>query len=602
MTWIFLMTKTPPQQPKQLRGLALHNPVGIEERYSRELRKLAREMTKATQEAVKELFRTPDAKEFFAQDASIALQARQMLNLLTSRFDRLYTSYASRLARRMLGEVDEQSKANLRRSFKKMTGEVTLKVEDMPQGMRDMFEASISENVDLIKSIPTQYLDRIKGAVNRSITGTGGIGPLQEEIKKYGNMSERRSRNIALDQTRKAYQTVNIERSKAAGVKKGIWIHTGGTKEPRPSHKAFSGKEFVLSEGAPLGDKGENVVPGECVNCFPGDTLLQDGKGLKKLFRRFYSGELAHIITNNGAVLKVTPNHPILTNRGWVAAGELQSGDYVVKTLDHGTVGVNANVDDAVPSFQDVFEAFFSVFGVSATKSLLASFDFHGDHSDGDVDIVFIDRFLPSGIKPETAKMIIEDALTYACVSESVASSFSFAYKLIMLTFDAPDRIVSGLRPLLSALWSVRSHADLVGLGYAAKINASLREAGCDSLPRDIETLGKLQDADARSVKIANLLVRQILALASLPIPWDDKSSLSNPTGKIIRVNAEELSSVAQCGAIVQHFDRIDYNGIIYFTGHVFNLENDVNWYTANNTTVHNCRCTFTPVVDFDDM
>jgi len=268
MTWIYPMTKTtPPQQPKQLRGLALHNPVGIEERYSRELRKLAREMTKATQEAVKELFRTPDAKEFFAQDASIALQARQMLNLLTSRFDRLYTSYASRLARRMLGEVDEQSKANLKRSFKKMTGEVTLKVEDMPQGMRDMFEASISENVDLIKSIPTQYLDRIKGAVNRSITGTGGIGPLQEEIKKYGGMSERRSRNIALDQSRKAYNTVNIERAKAAGVKKGIWIHTGGTKEPRPLHKAYNGKEFVLSEGAPIGDKGENVIPGESPFC-----------------------------------------------------------------------------------------------------------------------------------------------------------------------------------------------------------------------------------------------------------------------------------------------------------------------------------------------
>ena len=252
-----------PKAETRLMGTPLWNPVGIEERYSRELRKLAREMTKATQEAVKELFRTPDAKEFFAQDASIALQARQMLNLLTSRFDRLYTSYASRLARKMLGDVDEQSKANLKRSFKKMTGEVTLKVDDMPQGMRDMFEASISENVDLIKSIPTQYLDRIKGAVNRSITGTGGIGPLQEEIKKYGGMTERRSRNIALDQCRKAYNNVNIERSKAAGVKKGIWVHTGGTKEPRKLHKEYNGKEFSLTEGAPIGDKGQNVIPGE---------------------------------------------------------------------------------------------------------------------------------------------------------------------------------------------------------------------------------------------------------------------------------------------------------------------------------------------------
>lgn len=259
--------RQPPKQNKQLLGSPLHNPVSIEMRYSRDLRALAREMTKETKAAVLELFRTPDAKEFFAMDASFALQARQMLNLLSSRFDRLYTRYSAILSRRMLGEVDAQSKANLDRSFKKMTGEVTLKVADMPQGMRDIFEASISENVDLIKSIPTQYLDRVKGSVNRSITGTGGIGPLIDDIQKYGGMTERRSKNIALDQTRKAYQAVNIERTKAAGVKKGIWVHTGGTKEPRPLHKAYNGKEFNLADGAPIGDKGENVMPGECVNC-----------------------------------------------------------------------------------------------------------------------------------------------------------------------------------------------------------------------------------------------------------------------------------------------------------------------------------------------
>lgn len=196
-------------------------------------------------------------------DASIAIQAREMLNLLTMKFDSLYSRHAGIMARRMVGQVDAQSQATLMRSFKKITGELTLKVSDISPALRNIFEASISENVDLIKSIPSQYLDRIKGAVNRSITGTGGIGPLMDKIKKYGGMSERRSRNIALDQTRKAYQAVGIERTKAAGIKKGIWIHTGGTKEPRELHKGYNGKEFNLAEGAPIGDKGQNVIPGE---------------------------------------------------------------------------------------------------------------------------------------------------------------------------------------------------------------------------------------------------------------------------------------------------------------------------------------------------
>jgi SPP1 gp7 family putative phage head morphogenesis protein len=256
-------TNQPKPPNKQLRGNPLYNPVSIENRYARELRALAQQMTKETKAAVLELFRSPDAKEFFAQDASIAIQARQMLNLLTAKFDRLYSRHAEILSRRMLRQVDDQSKAVLMQSFKKLSAEVTLKVSDMSPTMRTMFEASVNENVDLIKSIPSQYLDRIKGSVNRSITGTGGLGPLVDDIKKYGGMSERRSKNIALDQTRKAYQTVNIQRTKEAGIKKGIWIHTGGTKEPRELHKGYNGKEFSLSEGAPIGDKGQNVMPGE---------------------------------------------------------------------------------------------------------------------------------------------------------------------------------------------------------------------------------------------------------------------------------------------------------------------------------------------------
>lgn len=256
-----------PKPDTQLKGLPFYNPVAIELRYSRELRALTRVMTKETDAAVRALFKSPDAKEFFAMDASIAIQAREMLSLLTIRFQHLFNTHADRMARRMIGAVDEQSRVALERSFKKLTGELTIKAAEIPLALKTIYEASVSENVDLIKSIPEQYLGRVKGAVNRSITGTGGIGPLVAEIKKYDGMTDRRAKNIALDQTRKAYQSANVERTKAAGVKKGIWVHVGGTKEPRPLHKGYNGKEFNLAEGAPIGDKGQHVQPGEEVNC-----------------------------------------------------------------------------------------------------------------------------------------------------------------------------------------------------------------------------------------------------------------------------------------------------------------------------------------------
>lgn len=258
--------RQPPKQSKQLLGTALHNPVSIESRYHRDLRALVKEMTKETKAAVLELFRSPDAKEFFAMDASLAMRARQMLNLLSTRFERLYSKHAGLLANRVLREVDDQSKANLMKSFKQMTGEVTLKVADMP---RDMFEAAIANNVTLIKSIPERYLADVSGSVFRSITDPngGGIGKLTEDLQKYEGISQRKAKMIAMQETRRAYQNVNIERTKAAGIKKGIWVHTGGTKEPRHKHKAFNGKEFDLAKGAPIGDNDEYVLPSQEINC-----------------------------------------------------------------------------------------------------------------------------------------------------------------------------------------------------------------------------------------------------------------------------------------------------------------------------------------------
>jgi hypothetical protein len=37
------------------------------------------------------------------------------------------------------------------------------------------------------------------------------------------------------------------------------------------------------------------------------------------------------------------------------------------------------------------------------------------------------------------------------------------------------------------------------------------------------------------------------------------------------------------------------------FSGHVYNLESEPNWYTNNSIAVHNCKCTMRPVIEFDE-
>lgn len=109
---------------------------------------------------------------------------------------------------------------------------------DISENVRLAIRASIEESVSLIRSIPGQYLDRVAGAVTRSMQAGGSTKQLAGEIRSYAEMTFRRAKNIALDQTRKTYTSINIRQFQDAGIKKFKWIHVGGSVTPRHHHIA----------------------------------------------------------------------------------------------------------------------------------------------------------------------------------------------------------------------------------------------------------------------------------------------------------------------------------------------------------------------------
>src|SRR5437762_7275821 len=93
-----------------------------------------------------------------------------------------------------------------------------------------------------------------------------------------------------------------------------------------------------------------------CARCFPGDTLVESYE-IKKAYKRWYSGRVVTIETRTGG-LTGTPNHPVLTPRGWVPLGALQQGDYLVsRSALQGVLRGDPDVDDRPTAFADLFEA-----------------------------------------------------------------------------------------------------------------------------------------------------------------------------------------------------------------------------------------------------
>jgi SPP1 gp7 family putative phage head morphogenesis protein len=262
-----------------LKGTALRYNAAQQTRYVNALERLVKQMTVTTKSQIMKLFKGEISKDFFKQqeqasamDISLGSQAKILMNGLLSTFRQLFSKRANILAPRMVNGAEQTSTTSLHSSLGELTAGLSLKTSVVPKGLEDVATAIIAENVSLIKSIPEEYFNQVTGSVMRSITTGRGLADLVPEIQKYEGMTHRRARNIALDQTRKAYNSIGKLKMQRLGVKQFQWIHSGGGQFPRESHVKISGQIFsfenVEKEQAALGvPEADRGIPGYPVNC-----------------------------------------------------------------------------------------------------------------------------------------------------------------------------------------------------------------------------------------------------------------------------------------------------------------------------------------------
>lgn len=259
--------------------------VALQQRYRTKLQQLLDRMEKTVRAEVLKLFRGEIADTYFeeqeqqaAMDASIASRARMLMDKLSRTFSQLFGDQSKPVAREMVAQSAVSSNNALRGSLKEMSEAVSLKTAPIPKGMEDIVKSLVTENVNLIKSIPELYLKDVTGEVMRSIQFPGG-GDVESVVRKrlthYKGIADRRVKNISLDQTRKAYNSLNKARMQAVGIKQFVWLHSGGGQHPRRSHQAMSGKTFSFDNLPVINqeqvDRGYESpvrgIPGQAINC-----------------------------------------------------------------------------------------------------------------------------------------------------------------------------------------------------------------------------------------------------------------------------------------------------------------------------------------------
>ena len=316
-----------------------------------------------------------------------------------------------------------------------------------------------------------------------------------------------------------------------------VWVVTRDDRLDEEICEPLDGAEAELGGVFPGGYMNPPAHP----NCLPAGALISPGPKVTGQTERMYEGDLCILRTAGGHRLAVTPNHPVLTPRGWVPARLAHEVGYVVRSLLRQRVPAPFDLDqqDAPALIEEIAEAFRRSHRVAAATVPTSPEDFHGDAVDGQVAVVRADRLLLGDVVPAGSEHGREPVLVGAGVEG-----------------EALD---------------CRGVQGFLGRRLLAAQNSRVRGGGlCGALggghPRPLQGLGRRLPAGMDA------------AFAEAEV--DDPAADAKLARQLIDGFAGPVA-----------FDQVLDVEIIPFHGIVYNLQTTEGWYIADGIITHNCRC-----------
>jgi len=314
---------------------------------------------------------------------------------------------------------------------------------------------------------------------------------------------------------------------------------------------------------------------------------------------RWYDGEVVEISIGDGENLTVTPNHPILTPEGWVAAGLLNEGDKVV----YSAVGKrNSSVispavldpdDSQVPALvEEVYRAFGESVNVSSVTVPLTAEAFHGDGGGSEVCVIRTDSLLRDSFNASLLEHMLDKLFHWADMKlSSLAGYGPFALGLERSRYSTRG-FVSGLGPLSVLLRSALGMYQSLGLLEISPLNSSSEQVFLDGVSVNPAFIG--QGFFRLSSKVPRNEVRR-----RVPNLFGSKAHAS--------INEESPHSAGLDAMLASKLLDGTAGDIVLrnvgavrrypFSGHVYNLQTIDGWYKGNNIITHNCLCDQTQVL-----
>lgn len=445
---------------------------------------------------------------------------------------------------------------------------VTAKADTPPT----MLELAMRHIGDLITSLQPRQMDAVreqlailmqegpKPELLQAIADTAGLTPRQVQLvgsfvqrqidagvsagaaaragqAMAGRLQQHRSQLIARTEAVRYTNALVQQRAEDAGgpIEKQ-WVSARDENVDPVCQSLDNGKRIPMEATFPGGLLHPPAHPG----CLPGDALITASPPIAAQSERWFEGDLVVIGTAGGQELTCTPNHPILTDRGWIPAASLHIGGHIIRhrATDRPATAIGDNRQQIPTRIEEIASAFRVACAVPAVLVPTAAPDFHGDGGGSQVAVIRSNRLLGNDDDTALLDQLLEQDLVWATIGRGA-----------LPTDRHPTTLLDGVFPTR-------------GLMRRGQLNLSLSRGHS----------GPFEPFGFTASPGGNSLFQEEAAYGRAVSASQFRQSLLRYTGEILP-------------------DQVVGIGRIPFAGHVFNLETADGWFAANGIITHNCRC-----------
>jgi SPP1 gp7 family putative phage head morphogenesis protein len=441
-----------------------------------------------------------------------------------------------------------------------------------------------SNGSPLSRLLMLSWPDAAAGLTQELITGIAlGYNPRKTAKLMAQGMTGSLDRMMTIARTEqlRSYRSANLESYRASGVVTQYKRLAAHDSRVCAACLMAEGTVYELSE-----------VMATHPNCVIEGTLVSTPQ-VVGTSKRAYDGPVLEIVTVKGNHLTVTPNHPVLTDKGWVAARFLKEGDNVISSFgSNGTAALVApNNQQGPAAIEDIVAAFCESSDVIPVSMKVAAEDFHSDGMGSDVAVIGANRLLQSRFSAAITYPFSQDPFLVGCMGDGQLLAYGAAAQVVKRTDLAPNSVVGGNSVLPSLFRGPLSLHQPISVGTVADRNTSFFQSQANH-GSYCPVCGSQSVLGLSSKVTANDFVSgQVQAAHEGDSPSLEMAIESSPSDTVFFEDGVGFNA----SAVV--VDRIVNLSSRQFSGHVYNLQTVTGWYVANGIITHNCRCTMVPIV-----